>query len=173
MHVCALVRPREFFRSLGTASRLSRFLKLPVAYRVPDRQCIVLNAKPDADLFGSDHVTVCATWPHVKLAEFDNRQMWISVFLTAIHRVLQWRYHFCATMSLLYTHHSFRDSVFARLRNQSAASATITCYCPGPITNLSALSRPADSFLHSWWRNNRISLFSATNISLKNSISEC
>jgi hypothetical protein len=39
MYVCALVRSREFFRSLRTASRLFRFLKIPVAYRAPDRQC--------------------------------------------------------------------------------------------------------------------------------------
>ena len=87
-------RSAEFFRILGTASWLFRLLNVPVVYCAPDRQCIVLNAKPDADLFGSDHVTVCAAWPLPKLAEFDTRQMWISVYLTAIHRVLQWRYHF-------------------------------------------------------------------------------
>ena len=94
MHVYAMGRSREFFCSLGIASRLFRFLNVRAAQIAPDRQSIVLNAKPDADLYGCDHVTVCAAWPLAKLAEFDNGQMWISVFLTAIHRVLQWRYHF-------------------------------------------------------------------------------
>ena len=87
-----MVRSREFFRSLGIASRLFRFLKVSVVCRAPDRQWIVLNAKPDADLFGSGHVTVCATWPLVKFAEFDNRPMWISFILISIQRVLQWHH---------------------------------------------------------------------------------
>jgi hypothetical protein len=68
MHVCALGRSMEFNRSVDTSSRLFRCLKVPVSYRAPDGQCTVLNAKSDADLFGSYHVIVLATLPLVKLA---------------------------------------------------------------------------------------------------------
>jgi hypothetical protein len=64
-----------------------------------------------------------------------------------------------ATMSALQTHQSVSGSMFARLRNQSAASSAITCYCPRPVTSRPALSRPADSALHSWWRNSKLGYF--------------
>jgi hypothetical protein len=64
-----------------------------------------------------------------------------------------------ATMSAIQTHQSVSGSMFARLRNQSAASSAITCYCPRPVTSPSALSRPADSALHSWWRNSKLGYF--------------